>query len=141
MPVLTMRRMVSARSLPAFELDGVHAGFLEETPGVFDGLAGGDLVGHKRHVTDQQGVFGAAGDSFTVVEHIVHGDGQGAFITQHDHAEGITHQDHVHAHLVHDQGGGIVVGGEHADGLVARFHRLDEASGDFLTFLCRIWGY
>ena len=105
---------------PAFEFDRLHARLLQEASRVADGFIHVRLVGHERHVADQQRGLCAARHRAAVMEHLLHRDGQGVGVTQHDHAERIADEDGVHARRVHGERGGIVVGGEHGDGLAAR---------------------
>lgn|GEM_PF-5412723 len=53
------------------------------------------LVGHVGHIADQEDVGHAAAYSLCMADHIVHGDWQGAVVTQHGHAQAVTNQDHV----------------------------------------------
>ena len=39
------------------------------------------------------------------MDHVVHGDGHGGVVAQHDHAQGVAHQDDLAVALVHDGGG------------------------------------
>ncbi len=114
-----MARTAVGAFAPALEFDRVHARLLQETSRVADGFLHVRLVGHERHVADQQANFRAARDGAAVMEHFLHRDGQGVGITQHHHAKRIADQDGIHASLVHRQRGGIIVGGQHGDRLAA----------------------
>jgi len=99
-----------------FELDRVGAGFLHEASGVLDGPLYRDVVGHEGHIPDQHSPLQAALDRAGVVEQLVHGDGDGVGIAQHDVGRAVAHQYRVDARRVDDTGGGGVVGGDHGDG-------------------------
>jgi hypothetical protein len=43
------------------------------------------------------------------------------WVAQHHHAERVSHQDGIDSYLVKRQGGRIVIGGEHGNGLAALF--------------------
>ena len=77
------------------------------------------LIGHERHVTDEQGGLCAARDRPAVMEHLLHRDGKRVLISEHDHPQRIADQDGINASFVHCHGGGIVVGGEHRNDLAA----------------------
>ena len=118
---------------PAFQLDGIHAGFLQKAPGIAHRLAGGGLVRHERHVADEVRGLGAARHGLGVVEHVFHGHGQGGLVAQHHHAQGVAHQDGVDPGAVHGQRGGIVVGGEHRNRLPALLLGAQAGGGDLLA--------
>jgi hypothetical protein len=60
----------------AFELDHLSAR-CHQTSGVPHGLFRTFLVAAERHVGDQEGSGAAARDTFGVVDHVLHGHGQG----------------------------------------------------------------
>ena len=62
-----------------------------------------------------------------MVQHLLHGNGQGIFIAQHHHGERVSHQDHVDSSLIQKARAGIVVGGQTSDEFFALF--LFEKSG------------
>ena len=97
------------------KLDAVGAALLEQAASVGHGLLDADLVGHEGHVADDEGVLSAAGDGGTVVDHVLHGDGEGVLVAEHDVAEGVADEDAVDAGLVLELGGGVVVCGQHAE--------------------------
>ena len=119
----------------SLQFDGVHSRLLEKAPGIPNRLIIGNLVRHERHITHQQGIFCATCHRLAVVEHIIHGHRDCTLVTQLHHAEAVAHQDNFNPHLVQHQGSWIIIRGEHADWLMAQFHRLHEAGGDFLTFV------
>ena len=57
----------------AFQLHGGGATFLQQPAGVADGFPDADLEREKRHVGDDEGALGAAGDGSRVVHHGVQG--------------------------------------------------------------------
>ena len=107
----------------AFQLDGITARLGHEAPGAADGGFDAGLVGHVRHVTDQEGGRRAAPHGLRVADHVVHGDRQGRIVAQHGHAQAVADQDHFDARLFLQVGGRVIVTGEPGDRL---------ALGDFL---------
>ena len=99
----------------AFEFDGVGVGFLDEGAGVADGFFGADLVAEERHVADDKGIGGAATNAGGVSELDVHGHLVSAHVAVNAHADGIADEEHVHAGLFGERGGGGVVGGYPSD--------------------------
>jgi len=53
------------------------------------------------------------------MHHLVHGDGEGVLVAEHDHAERVAYQHHVDAGFVYKARGGIVVRGERRDGMAS----------------------
>ena len=75
MPAATMSPDGLQSFTAAFQLDGVHAGLLQEATGIAQGILGRGLVGHERHIAHQQSVSRTARHSFAVMQHILHGNG------------------------------------------------------------------
>jgi hypothetical protein len=73
------------------------------------------------HVGHQQGAADSAANGARVVQHLLHGDGQSAVITEHGHAQRIADENHVNAGLIYQARSGIVVGGQRSDRLVGLF--------------------
>jgi len=101
----------------AFDFDGFRASLLDEARGVGDGLLRGCVVGAEGHVRDEQSALHGAADGMGVVQHLVHGDGQGAVIAEDGHAERVADEEQVNAGLVDEGARGIVIRGERGDGL------------------------
>jgi hypothetical protein len=99
--------------MASFELDGLGAALLYKSAGIAQGVLQGYLVGHEGHIAHEQGPFGCPGHGTGMVDHIGHGDGKGAVVTQNGHTQGIAHKDHVDSGRVHRQGSGIIVGCKH----------------------------
>jgi len=51
-----------------------------------------------------------------VPDHVIHGDWQGAVVTQHGHAQAVTDQDHLDASLFLQVGSGEIITGQPGDG-------------------------
>src|SRR5438067_1213403 len=98
-----------------FQLDGVHAGLLDEAPGAGDGLLRGHLVGHERKIAHEESLARAARNSFGVDQHVVQGHRQGGGMAEHDHAEAVPDQQDWNSRLVEDLRAQEVVGGEHGE--------------------------
>ena len=79
----------------ALDLDRLRARLLDEADGVADRLLGPEVERAVGHVGHQQGALDAAADGPGVVEHLVHGHRQGVGVAEHDHGEGVAHQDDV----------------------------------------------
>jgi len=50
-------------------------------------------------------------------DHVIHGNGQGAIVAQHGHAQAIPDENHVYASLLLHIGCWVVVAGQPGDGL------------------------
>lgn len=116
----------------AFDLDGFGSGFLDEADGVGDGGFGGGVIAAEGHVDDEEGVADCAADCAGVMEHLVHGDGEGGVVAEGDHGEGVADEDEVDACFVDESRGGVVVCGEGGDGLVRALAVEEGLRGDFL---------
>src|SRR5438477_523723 len=55
-------------------------------------------------------------------DHLVHPDGRRGVITEHDHRGRVPDQDDVDSSFFSHEPGGVVVGGDHDDGLTIRLH-------------------
>ena len=95
---------------PAFEFDRVHAAVLQKTPRIADGIFHRNLIRHERHIAHQQRRLCPASHGAGVMEHFIHGNGQGVFVAENNHPERISDEDGIDARLVHCQRSGIVVG-------------------------------
>ena len=104
----------------ALELDGVGAALLHAAHAAFH-CCGSVRVRSKRQVADDpgpvRGLGGAGvqgtGDCSAVVDHFIQGDLGCVVVTQHDLAQGVADQQHVHVCACPEPGRGVVVGGEH----------------------------
>src|SRR3990172_4753093 len=117
----------------AFEFDRIHAGFLQEPPGVANRLEHGHLVRHERHVPDQHRRVRTACYCLAVVQHVLHGYRERGFIAQYNHTQGVTHQDGIQASPIDGLSRGVVVRGEHRDGQALRLLLAKDPSGDFFS--------
>jgi hypothetical protein len=115
----------------AFDLDGFGAGFFYKTHGVGQAFGDGAVIAAKRHVGHHQGAANGAADGAGVVEHFIHGDGQGVFVTEDDHGQRVANQKQVDASFVGKARGGVVVRGERGDGLALPLHFGKCRDGDF----------
>ena len=89
------------------------------------------VIAAEGHVGDDERAAHGAAHGAGVVQHLVHGDGEGVFVAEHDHGERVADQDQVDAGLVDQARGGIVVGGERGDGLALALHLSECGHGDF----------
>ena len=115
------------------QLDGLGTSFLEETAGILHGVVHRRLIGQKRQVADHHGLFRPPCDRLAVMEHIFHGDRQGIFIPQHDHAQRIAHEQRVDSRFVKQLRRGIIVGGEHGEFLLVLFGFLERCHSCFIA--------
>lgn len=97
----------------AFQFYRFGPAFLQQAPGVSQGLFTADLIGHKRHVGDQQRTLQATGHGAAVIDHVFQRNGQGRLVTLHHVAQRIADQHHVHAGLIDQPGESGVVGRDH----------------------------
>ena len=65
------------------------------------------------------GALRPAAHRASVVQHLVHGDRQRVGVAQGHHGEGVAHQDRIDSGGLEGACRGVVVGGEHGDGLAA----------------------
>ena len=99
----------------AFQLDRLGSALFYQAARINNRVIHRSLVRHKRHVRHNQSVFRSSGDRFCVVNHILHGDRQGIFISQAHHSHGITYQNRVNPRLIHKLGKGIIVCRQHGN--------------------------
>ena len=83
------------------------------------------MIAAEGHVGDDERAADGAANGAGVVQHLVHGDGEGVFVAEDDHGERVADQDEVDAGFIHQARGCVVVRGERGDGLrtVASFQR------------------
>ena len=117
----------------ALQLDAVAQGLLGEAVGGLDGLLGAHVVGAEGHVADDEGVGSALDHGLDVVDHVVHGHGDGGVIAQHDHAQGVAHQDHVDTGTLLILGRQVIITGQ-VDDLFTGGNHLPQF--DNCLFLC-----
>ncbi|MNT73759.1 hypothetical protein D3C72_2125030 [compost metagenome] len=86
-------------------------------------------VGHEGQVADDQRALVTALHSRGVVGHVGHADRQGAVVTLQDHAEGVAHQQYIHAGLAGSLGEGGIVGRQHGDFLAFELELLQGGQG------------
>ena len=101
----------------ALEFHGLGSGFHE-----FGGIGAGFLdsvVGVDGEVRNDEGVFGSAGNSGSMMDDLIQGDVSGVGKAEDDHAEGVTDEKDVHSGFVEKTSSGVIVSGER--GKSARF--------------------
>ena len=112
-----------------FELDHFRATLLHQPSGIAQtGLTRG--VTHERHVRHQQRAFDAARHEARVIDHFVHGHGNGGGVALHHHAERVADQDEIHAGFVQHARERRIVGGEARNLLAVDLHLPQAAGGD-----------
>ena len=114
-----------------FDLDGFRAGFLDEADGVGEALGDGGVVAAEGHVGDDEGAADGAANGAGVVQHLVHGDGEGVVVAEDDHGERVADEEEVDAGFVDQARAGVVVGGERGDGFALALHFAKGGHGDF----------
>ena len=112
----------------AFEFDDLRAG-PHQRGGVLQGL-GFRGVAHERHVAHQQGAFVAALDATHVIDHVVHGDRQGAVVPLQHHAERVAHEQHFDAGAGRHAGEAGVIGRQADEFLARALHLVQAGQGD-----------
>ena len=65
----------------AFQLNCLCTAFFHQASGIDHCIIDRSLIGHKRHVCDQQSVFDAAGNRCAVMDHILHRYGERVFVS------------------------------------------------------------
>ena len=96
--------------LAAFDLHRLGARFLHEPHRVAHRLAFVAVKAAVGHVRHQQRPAHSAPHRARVVQHLLHRERQRIFVAEHDHAQRIAHQHHVHARFVDEARRRIVVG-------------------------------
>ena len=122
MPALDDRLDALAHVDAAFELDRFGAAFLEKSAGISQRLFFAHLVREKRHVADHQRALAPARHQAGVIDHLVHGYGQGVGTALHDAAQRIADQKHFDARIVENPRKRIVVGRQASDLFAALLH-------------------
>ena len=89
------------------------------------------VIAAEGHICDDQRATDGAADGAGVVEHLVHGDGEGVFMAEDDHGERVADEEQVDSSFVDQAGAGVVVGGERGDGLALALHFGERGHGDF----------
>ncbi|MNV98508.1 hypothetical protein D3C71_1937680 [compost metagenome] len=80
------------------------------------------MVGQKRHVRYHKGGFGAPGNSFGMMDHIVKGNRYRGIIAQHHISQGVSDQNAVHSRFLSQLSRGIVIGCQESDWYPILFH-------------------
>ena len=96
------------------------------------------MVRHKRHITHDHRMFGAADNSFRMVNHHIHCYGQSVFVAQDDHAQTIADQDDGDIAFIDDFRRGIIVSGKHGDFLALLLHFADVVNRNAFDLCCHI---
>ena len=71
----------------ALQLDSLTSAFLHQSASIHNSIINGGLVAHKGHITDHECIFCTSGNSSGVVNHILHGNGKGILIAEHNHTQ------------------------------------------------------
>ena len=81
----------------AFQLNGIHAAFLQETDGIAGSIFVRSLIGPKRHITDNKRIRCTAANRLTMVDTHIHGDGDRTVESLNNHTQRVADQNHVDA--------------------------------------------
>ena len=133
-PTTGISASVSARDqlhARPFDLDRLGAGLFHKADGVGHALGHRPVIAAEGHVGHHQRPPHGAAHGPRVVQHLVHGDGEGVFVAQHHHGQRVAHQHQVDAGLVDQPRSGVVVGGERGDRLALPLHLGQRGHGDF----------
>ena len=114
-----------------FDLYRFGTAFLHKAGGIGHSLIHRYVVGAIRHIHRQHGTADAAAHSTRVVQHLVHGDGQGAFEAHHHHGQRVANQQQVDAGLIRETRGGVVISGQRRDRLMRLLAFEKCVRGDF----------
>jgi hypothetical protein len=87
-----------------FDFDGFGAGFLDEADGVAEAISDSSVVAAKGHIGNYEGAMHGAANGAGVVEHLVHGDGEGVFVAKHDHGERVADEEEIYSGFVNEAG-------------------------------------
>ena len=93
---------------------GLTVGLLHDASCITDGILHRCLIRHKGHVDDHESLFGSTAYSLSMMNHVVNGDCECVFVTQHDIAKRIAHEYHVNTCLVDRTGSVKVISRKHA---------------------------
>jgi hypothetical protein len=107
----------------ALELDDVRAALLDEADSGFDRLLVGDVVAPEGEVADNERPLRRTRDGACQEQHLVHGRGDGAVVTEHDHRGGVADEDEIDARVLGEPRPRRVVRGDHDDLLAVALHR------------------
>ena len=108
----------------ALQLHRLRAGFLQEASSILQRLLNAEVVGEERHVGGDQRALGAAHHRRRVVQHHLHRHRDGGAVAQHHLPQAVADEDDRHARLLHQLGGGVVVGRQHGEPLPSRLETL-----------------
>ena len=128
-----MRRIELSPALATLDLHSLGPRLFHKAGGISNRVLGVHMIGTVGHVDDQQGVLHAAPHRPRMVQHFVHGDGEGIFVAEHGLRQGIAHQDNVDPSFVHQTRSGIVVGRNAGDGFVTKLFPPQDCGGNFLA--------
>ena len=117
----------------ALDFDRLGAAFLDEAHGVLHRLAAAGVIGAEGHVCHQEGVVHGAAHGAGVMQHLLHGDRQGAVIAEHDLGKRVSDQDEIHAGFIGQARGGVIVGGKRDDGFALALLLRQGLHGDALA--------
>ena len=99
----------------AFHLHRGDAGFLQKTPGISDRVLGGGVVGHERHIADDQCAGRAADHGTGVTDHVVHRHAEGVGVAEHRRSQAVADQQHRDAGAIQPARRAVVVAGQHRE--------------------------
>ena len=117
----------------ALQLDSLTSALLHQSACIHNGIINGGLVAHKGHIADHECIFCTSGNSGGVVNHILHGNGDGILIAEHNHAQRVANQNGIYATFIHQLCCGIIISGQHSDFVSVQFLLLQ---GSYCVFHC-----
>ena len=115
----------------ALDLDRFSASLFHKADSVSDGVSHRPVIAAERHIGNHESATHGAAHGARVVQHLVDGDGKSVFLAEHDHGERVADEDQIHAGLVDQARGRVVVRGQRGDGLALALHLSQRGHGDF----------
>lgn len=96
-----------------FHFHAIRASFFNKSPGVFSGDAL-RAVFHEGHTGQNKSSFHASSHSPDMMQHLLHGQGQRAFVAQSGHTQGIADKDYIDSRLINNSRKRVIISSQHS---------------------------